>query len=140
MGIEIKGVEELNKNLEIFKQEAAALLARAVFNGCVLVQNDAKEGHGFEAHSSGRYQDRTTNLTNSIQAQKPKISGTRIRCETVAGIEYAAVVELGGTHTSKSGKTWQTKPYPFMFPALEKSRNVIVESVTSLLKSIRWIK
>lgn len=139
MGITIEGIEELQKNLETFKGEAKDVIVSAVFEGCRVIANEAKLGHELGAHSTGRYQNRTGNLTNSINEQKPQISETKIRGEVIVGMNYAAVVELGGTHTSESGKTWESRPYPYLFPAFEKYKSAINEGIKNLLKAIKWV-
>lgn len=139
MGIIIKGIEELLKNLQSFQGESKDIIVKAIYESCRLIQNEAKLGHGLGAHSVGRYQNRFGHLTESIQAQIPKVSKTKIRGEVIAGMNYAANVELGGTYTSESGKTLESRPYPYLFPAFEKYKSAINENITNLLKTIKWI-
>lgn len=113
----VKGFEEIQKNLNKFKKEAKGVLTNAVFHGGTLIQNEAKSNHP--------YKDRTGNLTGSIQAGTPKVRGTKIIEEVTAGMEYAVHVEMKG--------------YPFMFPALEKMSHPINIGIVKLLKAIRWV-
>jgi hypothetical protein len=139
MGIEIKGFEQLQTNLETFKKDAKDILVDAIFYGETLIANDARQGHDLTAHDKGRYQDRTGNLTNSIKEIKPEVTATSISGKVVALMEYAAVVELGGTH-SENGRSWRSNPYPYMFPAFEKYKKVIYDSLYKMLKTIKWVK
>jgi len=124
----VQGMAELKRNLASFKRQAGDVIEKAVFNGCVMIQNEAKSNHP--------YTDRTGNLTNSIQAMKPKSRGSKIIGETVAGMEYATAVELG----VKSGDKGTRRPYPFMFPALEKISPRINREIKDLIKRIRWVE
>jgi len=137
--VKITGIDEMFKNMDEFKSQVRVLMSEGVFEGCRLIQNDAKEGHHEGAHSVGRYQNRTGALTNSIDAKKPEIGFTHIIGEVVAGMDYAANVELGGTYKTKSGKTYRTRPYPFLFPALEKYSQEIVKMLQDMIKQIKWV-
>ncbi len=130
-GVKIEGLEALRNNLDIFKHKAMELLGNVVFYGCSKIMNDAKLAHGLDAHSQGRYINRTTALTNSIQASNPKITDTNIKGTVVVLMNYAGKVELG---SSKS------RPYPFLFPAFEKNKAGIIDSVKKMLRTIKWVK
>jgi len=133
------GVTELNMNMATFARDAVRLLNKAAFSGAVLIQNEAKSGHGPDAHARGRYEDKTSNLTNSIQAERPKTFGAKIISVIVAGLEYAAPVELGGTYKPPNGKAWRSAAYPFMFPAMESQKRSVLDLVVRLIQSIKWV-
>lgn len=119
----IEGLDELKRNLDIFEKEAKGNVVGAVFHGAVLIQNEAKSNHP--------YTDRTQALTNSIQAQPPEVKGTSIIGETIAGQEYAGHVEFGSRNS---------RPYPFLFPAMEKMSTVIQKGVGDVIKRIKWVE
>jgi len=119
----VKGMEQLKRNLDSFKRESKTVLIKGVFNGNVRIANRAKVDHP--------YIDRTGNLTGSIQAEKPEVSIDKISGETTAGMEYAPHVELGSSNS---------RPYPFMFPALDAESQGIINGLRSILRTIRWIE
>ncbi len=126
----VTGMAELKRNLALFKIETKMSVVGAVFHGTILIQNEAKTNHP--------YTDRTGLLTNSIQAVQPKIKGNKIEGEVVAGMGYAADVELGGEKVE--GGNPNRRAYPFMFPALEKMSQPINRGVMSAIKQIRWVE
>ena len=126
----ITGFKELERNLKEFKNTAEQVLIKGVFYGCVLIQNEAKLNHGAGAHGKGRYENRTTNLTNSIQATPPKVTANMIKGEVIVGMDYAEKVELGSA---------KSRPYPFLFPALEKMSAPIKKGLQDILKAIKWV-
>jgi hypothetical protein len=106
----VSGTQEVINNL---MREASKIIDE-VAHAIELTTNDiathAKSGHeDNSAHMNKRYQNQTSNLTNSIQQGQLAILQKEITQDVIAGQDYAANVELG---TSKS------RPYPFMFPAL----------------------
>ena len=138
MSIKITGISELNKNISAFKSEVISILVRGATDGAILIQNDAKLNHGLNAHDMGRYRNRTTNLTNSIQATPAKIHQNSIKSEVAALVDYAAAVEQGGKIKIRK-RSYRSKPYPFMFPAFEKFRSKALGFFQGLVKNIRWV-
>lgn len=125
----VTGLAELKRNLNTFKRKARNVIEDAVYEGATMIANEARQDHGADAHAKKRYKDITTNLTQSIQEQKPKVRGSKITSDVTAGdvtagMEYAAKVE---------------QFYPFLFPALEKMSRPINREIMKLLRKIRWI-
>jgi hypothetical protein len=139
----IKGLKELNDNLIVFCKESIINLAEAIDNTDVKIQNEAKADHGGiggvnvkergweRAHLSDRYEDISTNLTNSIQAKEVEFSDMKIKGGVEAGEEYAVYIELG---TSRS------QPYPFLFPALENNVEYFKEQCREAMRKSKWVK
>ena len=122
-----------------------------VEQNAVRVQNSAKAGHsrglGFKktfisiskaggkigklaryeraigGHLIGRYENRTSNLTNSIKASDAKKTGHVIEASVYTNKEYAPKVEFG---TSK------TRPYPFMQPAVTANQKRFIDDLKKL--------
>jgi len=65
-----------------------------------------------------RYENQTTNLTNSISAQMTRADKERVETVAFAAREYASRVELGG-----NGR----HAYPFMFPALVSEQQNFID-------------
>lgn len=128
---EIKGLNELKKNLDIFKRQTFDLVKKAIQESAIMIQNEAKQNHGENAHATNRYIDRTANLTNSIQATIAQETIDKIMVNVIAGMQYASSVELG---------TVKSRPFPFLFPAYEKNGKILNESIKNIISRIKWIK
>ena len=92
------------------------------------VVNDAKMNHGENAHSMGRYRDRTTHLTQSIQVGPVSVDEKGVEGIVEARMEYASDVEFG---------TSRAHPYPFMIPAILQNISTFRASVKAAVKRAR---
>lgn len=119
---EIMGLETVLKNLSVVTNEMVNRVTRVTEISAVKVANHAKDKHdkGF-AHAIFRYENQTTNLTNSIKPRLVQSDKNAVISVVFTNIEYAPKVELGSS---------KTHAYPFMFPALmsqEKEFKAAVE-------------
>jgi len=126
----LKGLPELKKNIESFKREVVDVLYKTLFHGLTLIQNEAKLNHEKGAHALGRFESKSTNLTQSTQALEPKILGKKIKGTVIAGMNYAEKVELGSA---------KSRPYPFLFPAFEHNEPIIMKELEEIIKKIKWV-
>ncbi len=118
----VQGVETVLKNLSGVTNEMVSRVTRATEIASVKVANHAKDKHdkGF-AHAVFRYENQTTNLTNSIMPQLVQSDKDAVVSVVFTNKEYAPKVELGSAKSSA---------YPFMHPALmsqEKEYKAAVE-------------
>lgn len=106
----LDGLRKVLRNLQGVQQDVVDRVAVATEQTAVLVANHAKGEHdrGF-AHSVGRYENQTTNLTNSIMPELTRADKHAVEAIVHTNKEYGPKVEFG---TSK------TKAYPFMQPAM----------------------
>ena len=123
-----------------------------VEQNAVRVQNHAKSGHsrglGFKktfqsiskadgkigriaryertlgGHLIGRYENQTSNLTNSIKASDAQKRGNVIEATVWTNKEYAPKVEFG-----VPGKQ---RPYPFMQPAITANQKRFIDDLRKL--------
>lgn len=110
----IAGVQKVLNNLAIQKLDTLRRVADAVDQSALKVANHAKAGHeGAMAHADQRYQNKTGTLTRSITPELTKASQQMVEAQIFSNIEYAPNVELG---------TGKTRPYPFLFPALQANQ------------------
>lgn len=108
--LNVGGQDEVNKKIRRVSDELLEQIINHVGATGEKVATHAKSDHtkGF-AHAVSRYENQTTNLTNSIFAQMTRSDKVRVESVVFAAREYAPRVELGG-----NGR----HAYPFMFPAL----------------------
>ncbi len=72
----IQGLEALLLKMKGVSKEMVKRVTKVVDTTAIRVANHAKAGHTpGEGHAAGRYENRTTNLTNSIIPRKTQISG-----------------------------------------------------------------
>lgn len=96
-----------------------------VEQNAVRVQNHAKADHFHGlAHAVGRYENQTTNLTNSIKASDAQKTGHVIEASVWTNKEYAPKVEFG-----VPGKQ---APYAFMGPAITANRKRFLDDLRKL--------
>lgn len=125
----LKGTETVLARMQRVRDAAINDAIVAVEQTCADICKHAKDGHaGNMAHASGRYKNRTSNLTNSIVPLEPVIDNGVITGYAAAMMEYAAFVELG---TSRS------RPYPYMFPAMAANRDTFKKRM--LMRRLRRV-
>lgn len=109
------GLKKVLSNFKNVQQSTVDRVAKATEQTAVLVANHAKANHdkGF-AHAISRYENQTTNLTNSIMPELTKADKHSVEAMVHTNKEYAIKVEMGSS---------KTKPYPFMLPALISQRD-----------------
>ena len=117
----ITGIETVLRKITGVSQDVVDRVTRATEITSVLVANHAKADHtrGL-AHAAGRYENQTTNLTNSIVPRLIQSDKNAVVSVVFTNKEYAPKVELG---TAKS------KPYPFMMPALKSQQSQYKKAV-----------
>jgi hypothetical protein len=122
---EVRGDKKVRANIRRFRNTRIGKVIIHVANTAEQVANHAKSDHlpGF-AHAVGRYANRTTNLTNSINPKPVSVTEDEVVYEVIAAREYAAFVELG---TAKSAA------YPYMFPALQAKRAFFIDGLKAKL-------
>jgi len=105
----VSGTQKVINNLMLKKFKFLGKIGEAVEKTAVDIANHAKKGHvGNMAHANKRYQNRTTNLTQSIEPGLEKISLDEVTGFVAATKDYALPVEMR---------------YPFMFPALAANKD-----------------
>lgn len=116
----IEGMEALLLKMKGISKEIVKRVTKVVDTAAIRVANHAKAGHTpGEGHAAGRYENQTTNLTNSIIPRATQISGDIItaiiaptdnpalRVPLSVVMEYGPKVEVS---------------HPFMRPAEESQR------------------
>lgn len=120
----VTGVSKvISKLVGITKQVEKQVIEVVEKNG-IRVKNHAKSDHGHGmAHAIGRYENQTTNLTNSITSSDAQNVNGVIEVTVSTNKEYAPKVEFG---TSK------TKAYPFMQPAITANQQRFLNDLKNL--------
>lgn len=118
--MEVLGQREVIAELLGMKNQTFRRVVDAVEKTAVRMANDAKSGHerGSDPHSRDRYENRTTNLTNSIFPGGS--DGPGMKWEKVTESE---VVGLFGVESTAPGSPMEYAPYveeryPFIWPAV----------------------
>lgn len=121
----VDGLRKVLSRLKGVTPDMIDRVAVATEKTAVLVANHAKSDHtrGF-AHSVGRYENQTTNLTNSIKPDLTKADAVSVEAVVAANKEYAAKVEYGDS---------KHKAYPFMHPALVSQQRQYKERVRAAI-------
>lgn len=115
----ITGLRTVLNNIRRKENKMINKVATIVERTSVSMSNHAKSGHaGDRAHMNNRYQNRTTNLTNSIDPDTLEITATRINGGIATNMEYAYYVE---------------QRYPFMFPALRSVKDEFSKNLKAIL-------
>ena len=118
----VVGQERVVAKIEGLAGTKIAAIADAMENVAVDIANHAKAGHiGVAAHAEERYQNQTSNLTNSIQAGDTEVGegSPSLTCDVFATMEYAPYVE---------------EIYPFMMPALHENAENFRDQVAEAAK------
>lgn len=115
--VTITGIPEACLKLDLFEKLLIKELIEATDLSTMMVRDFAKHNHP--------YHDWTQNLTNSIFMQPAKVEGAFIVGKFGAGMEYAAAVEFGTSHS---------RPYPFMLPALKQNQTKIEQVLKGTVK------
>lgn len=118
--MEVIGQREVIAELLGMKSQTFRRVVDAVEKTAVRMANDAKSGHerGSDPHSRDRYENRTTNLTNSIFPGGG--DGQPMKWEKITEDE---VVGLFGVESTAPGSPMEYAPYieeryPFIWPAV----------------------
>ena len=117
----LSGLQKVLRNLQGVTPAMVDRVATATEKTAVLVANHAKGEHdkGF-AHAVERYENQTTNLTNSIMPELTRADSRAVEAIVHTNKQYAPYVEFGtGTH----------KGYPFMQPAMISQKDQYKERV-----------
>lgn len=117
--VTIGGQDQVNRNIRRVADDMLKRIINHVGATGEKVATHAKSDHtrGF-AHAVERYENQTTNLTNSIMAQMTQADANRVESIIFAAREYAPLVELGGNGRSA---------YPFMWPALVSEQQNFID-------------
>lgn len=114
----IKGDTETIKRLLSLKSQVFRRVVEAVEKTAMRMADHAKAGHehGSDPHSRGRYENQTTNLTNSIM---PGGAGGQMQWER---LDENMVVGLFGVNSAAPGSVMEyaeyvEERYPFIWPA-----------------------
>ncbi|EIW20714.1 MULTISPECIES: hypothetical protein [Pelosinus] len=110
------GMNDLLKNINIYKNAVITGVAAGVATVCVDVANHAKVNHAFT--------NRTYNLENAIQPVPVKIIGTIIEGAVKDSMFYAYWVEFG---------TVKSAPYPYMSPAIEANKKNLHDTIEAAI-------
>lgn len=119
MGVFVSGTQECINRIMMERDKMLRDVAEAVEKTAVDVANHAKAGHaGNMAHMNQRYQNQTTNLTNSITQELEKVSYDEVSAVAFSTMEYAPYVEAG---------------WPFFWPALVANQENLKRRVSAAL-------
>ena len=114
-GLKLSWKENVVKNLSKYSKEVVAILVMQSQLSQAKIANAAKDNHGADAHSQGRYESQTGILTQSIQPGKLIVTDGGVSFEVVAAAGYAGYVE-----GDPSMKSTPIGVFPFMKPAAEE--------------------
>ncbi len=118
--IEVKGLENLVKNLSKYSDSVLKGVVAACQITQAIIVNDARSDHP--------YKDRTGNLTNSIQPGEVIITDQEVTAFVEARMQYATFVEFG---------TSRAQAYPFLTPAMLRQAANFRKSVAQQIGKIR---
>jgi len=137
----IRGMDELNRNLDKLKDRMADKLEAATKAGASLVQNDAKK----------KAPKLSTNLSRSIHMETTEKTDARVVVEVGTDVEYARIQEFGGTIHAQKGPylTFKTKdghwvrtpsvqipPHPYLRPALDENSDKVKKEIREALADV----
>lgn len=118
--VEIKGMDQLVRNLSRYPDELLKGVVAAVQMTQAMIVNDARADHA--------YTDRTGNLTNSIMPGEVEITDEEVTGYVEARMQYATFVEFG---------TSRAKAYPFLTPAMLRNAKTFRDNVARQVKAVR---
>lgn len=128
----VTGQQEMQNNLMMQRDKTTAKVGEAVERTCVDVANHAKAGHeGNMAHTSQRYRNRTSNLTNGIMPELLEVSFRRAHGIVFSGMDYSAFVEFGTSVNVRTGRP--NRPYPFLTPALLANKEILAQRLKNIM-------
>ena len=120
----VTGLSKLVSALVGVTKQVERQVIEIVEKNAVRVKNHAKADHFHGlAHAVGRYENQTTNLTNSIISSDASISRGVVEAIVSTNKEYAPKVEFG---------TSRTKAYPFMQPAITANQQKFLSDLRCL--------
>jgi hypothetical protein len=114
----VTGIQQVINNLMLKQSKFLRAIAEAVEKVSVDVANNAKAGHGADAHAQGRYRNQTGNLTRSITQELSKVDYESVEATVFAPTDYALAVEMR---------------YPFLWPALVGNEENLKRRITESL-------
>lgn len=118
--VEIKGMDQLVRNLSRYPNELLKGVVAAVQITQARIVNDARADHP--------YVDRTGNLTNSIMPGEVDITDDEVTAYVEARMQYASFVEFG---------TSRAKAYPFLTPAMLRNAKTFRDSVARQVQAVK---
>lgn len=120
--IEVRGREELQRDLEKAARELPPGMERAMGKAVLLVEEYAKT----ESWGRPGPEVRTGRLRASITPKVQRIGGG-VRGTVGSNVEYAPYVELG---------TRRMPPYPYLWPALRAKTEEVIKVLDKFLKDV----
>jgi len=148
----LQGLAELNQNLKLLKTFTAIELITAMEKSQNLVATHAKSNHVAgkplsraerKAHPDARFYSWSSDLVNSIHAEKVEVFVNGIKGEVTAGEKYATAVETGDYN--KTGDisaigtelgTANRRAFPFMGPALAGTAVQVIALFGAAVKKV----
>lgn len=120
----VTGLSKFISTLVGITKQVEQQVIEIVEKNAVRVKNHAKADHFHGlAHAVGRYENQTTNLTNSIVSSNASISNGVVEATVSTNKEYAPKVEFG---------TSRTRAYPFMAPAIRANEQRFLSDLRGL--------
>lgn len=114
-GFEVDGLKALLARMTAVNIEMVKRVKVAVETSAIRVANHAKAGHiPGEGHAAGRYENQTTNLTNSIIPQVTKADKDSVEASVSTIMDYGPKVEVS---------------HPYFGPALVSQEKEFKEGV-----------
>jgi phage gpG-like protein len=143
--VHVRG-DDANGLAEELMRELRPRMGNAVLAGVLILEGAVKEE--LSRPGTGRVYERgetthqasapgqppavdTGRLRNSITHAGPTWQGDSVEAEVGTNVEYAAVLEYGGT-TGKGGRV-RLAPRPFMRPALERAESQVDAAMEAML-------
>ena len=132
---EIQGLDKLLLKMKGVSEDMIKRVTKAVDTTAIRIANHAKAGHTpGQGHGMGRYENRTTNLTNSIiptmthvgadfiEAVVKPTDNPALTASVSAIMEYGPKVEVA---------------YPFMLPAEESQREAFKTRLKAAIRGVQ---
>ena len=121
MAFKISGARKIANNILIQKNAMLGRVAVAVEKTAVDVSNHAKANHvEGVAHGMGRFERDSGILQKSITPELETVNFKEVTAVVFTNVDYAIPVEFG---------TFNTRAYPFLFPALIANQRTLLERV-----------
>ena len=121
--VEVKGVNDLLKNIDVCKNSVKTIVQAA---GIAVVSKEIAE----YAKATHPFQNQTGNLEASIHPLPVEVVGNVVTGYVQAGEHYAPYVEFG---TSRSAS------YPYLNPAVKANRDNLNKTVAACIKRAQQV-
>lgn len=129
----VEGGDEISRRLTAIQERTKQAVIEAVEKTAVRMANHAKSGHehGSSPHSRNRYENQTSNLSNSIFPS----GGHDMQWESLSGNEIVGLFGVLPSATSVMEYAAKVEAqFPFVWPAAIAFKDRFVKEVATLVK------